>query len=200
MERTFAQACFGVLLSLVLTGCASQAPYGTPESTAKLVADLSLSKSPELVIPADWISAPYGVSKPQDTVSGLLVSTASGFRFVTYSEQRYRQAEELSKPALQCGYIWKGEYGSELLHLFTDDKLYLLLIREKGQQQINAAQRSRVIQHLRALGIPLLTEKDGAFFRETGNTTRGISKVQGSWVSAPDREREAFNPCKLQEG
>jgi hypothetical protein len=198
MHRMLSQACGAVFLSIVLAGCVSQAPYGTSEATAKLVTDLSLRESPEIVVPLEWLSAPYGINEPQDTNNGLLVSEASGFRFVTYTDQRYRQVEELSKPELQCGYIWKSEYGAELLHLFTADRLYLLMIREKGQIQIDAAQRFRVIRQLQAQGVPLLTEKDGAFFRKTGETVRRMSKVQGSWVSLPDDELESFNPCEPQ--
>lgn len=195
MGWTWLHVCGAAVFSFALTGCISQAPYGTPESTAQLVRDLSLSESPEVVAPVEWLSSPYGISKPQSTLNGLFVSKTGGLRLVTFAEQRYQQAEELSKPTLQCGYIWKGEYSSELLHLFTNDRLYLLMIREKGQTQTDAEQRARVIQHLRANGIPLLTERDGGFFRATGKSVRRVTQVQGSWVSLPDDERETFNPC-----
>ena len=199
MKTALVQACCVLITNLFLNGCASQAPYGTTESSARLVADLSLREPPAVVVPAEWTSSEYGLVEPGSTVVGLLVSKPNGLQFVTYSDDRYRQVDELSRPALQCGYIWKGEDSAEALHLFAADKFYLLMIRENGRDQIDAGQRLQMIRHLRALGVPLLTEQNGPFVRATGKTVMQTTKVLGSWISLPHVQHEAFNPCKPQE-
>ncbi|EPF1451217.1 MULTISPECIES: hypothetical protein [Pseudomonas aeruginosa group] len=184
---------------LALTGCATQAPYGTPEATANLMRDLSLSKPPQVVVPADWADSPYGISEGVQTTKGLLVSEEGGLRFVTYDGQRFHETDELRRPDLECGYIWSGDSGSELVHLFRADRFYMLKV---GAKKIDAdpAQRSELVRYLRSQGVPLLTSQEGTFFRPTGRTKRGISTVPAApgmpnWTVTIDDEQEAFNPC-----
>lgn len=197
MERTLRSTIAIALLAL--TGCVTQAPYGTPEATANLMRDLSLSSQPQVVVPAEWLASPYGVVSNGSTTKGLLVSEEGGIRFVTYEDQRFHQVAELRRPELECGYIWKGDAGAELVHLFQADRFYMLKVGTAAA--VDPAQRTKVVRYLRSQGVPLLTDKEGTFFRSTGRAERGISTTpvvapgMPSWSMTIDDEREAFNPC-----
>lgn len=191
--------CSGLATSLI-AGCAYQAPYGTPEATSQLVSDLSLDGVPELIVPANWMSVPYGVTKPAEPTKGLLVSERSGLRLVIFDNKHYRQAGELRAPEVQCGYIWRGEQDTMPVHLFEAEHFYALSLGETiGAMDVK--KRAQVVRYLQTQHIPLLTVQDGLFVRATGNWSSNVPLPNNyaPWdigVPLPRGELEAFNPCK----
>lgn len=184
----------------LIAGCAYQAPYGTPEATSQLVRDLSLDGAPELVVPASWMSVPYGVAKPAEPKQGLLVSERGGLRLVVFENKRYRQAGELRSPEVQCSYIWRGEQDTMPVHLFEAERYYALSPGETIGA-IDVKLRAQVVRYLQSQNISLLTVRDGLFVRATGNWSSNVplQNNYAPWdigVPLPRGELEAFNPCK----
>lgn len=186
--------------TLLIAGCTYQAPYGTPQSTSQLVSDLALDVTPELIVPANWVSVSYGIIKLAEPTKGLLVSERNGLRLVVFDNNRYRQAGELRAPKVQCGYIWRGEKDTMPVHLFEAEHYYALMLGERiGAMDVN--KRAEVVRYLKSQNMPLLTVQDGLFVRATGNWSSFVTLPNNyaPWdigVPLPRGELEAFNPCK----